>query len=109
MDNLRKGIEVVTKATQEDQNHNYGEAIRLYREALKLLELALQTENNPQTKQTISEKIKEYSARITQVEAIQLETLGRQQMMSAPPSIDWTSLQQKEKESKVFNSSPFSF
>eukprot|EP00051_Salpingoeca_urceolata_P002063 m.46732 g.46732 ORF g.46732 m.46732 type:complete len:458 (-) comp11878_c0_seq1:90-1463(-) len=60
---LQKAIELVTKATQEDQAENYPEALKLYEFALEYFMTALKYEKNERSKQSIRSKCADYLAR----------------------------------------------
>jgi len=115
---LRAGIEIVEKATQHDGAHRVKEAIYLYELSISFFQRALKTaEQNPQTKSTIEQKMREYANRANQLKAMPSATSSRtwslsdiinavheaetqskpQPMMTAPPQVDWSALQRAEK------------
>lgn len=58
---LQKAIDLVTKATEEDKNKNYGEALRLYESAVEYFLHAMKYEvPNERSKESIRAKCKQY-------------------------------------------------
>eukprot|EP00126_Sphaerothecum_destruens_P000759 Sdes_comp10983_c0_seq1m2621 len=57
---LQKAIELVTKATEEDQAQNYPEALKLYEHALQYFMTALKYEKNERCKESIRTKCVAY-------------------------------------------------
>jgi len=58
---LQKAIELVTKATEEDKNKNYGEALRMYESAVEYFLHAMKYEvPNERAKESIRAKCKQY-------------------------------------------------
>eukprot|EP00123_Amoebidium_parasiticum_P014523 comp22536_c0_seq1/m.34228 comp22536_c0_seq1/g.34228 ORF comp22536_c0_seq1/g.34228 comp22536_c0_seq1/m.34228 type:complete len:433 (-) comp22536_c0_seq1:127-1425(-) len=62
-DFLKKAIDIVTKATQEDQAENYAEAHKLYLQALEYFTAALKYEKNQRSKESIRLKVEQYVKR----------------------------------------------
>ncbi|KAF8736095.1 hypothetical protein AX14_000891 [Amanita brunnescens Koide BX004] len=60
MSTLDKAIEIVQRAIEEDTNHNYAEAYKLYRNSLDYFMLAMKYEKNDKSKQLIRVKTEEY-------------------------------------------------
>eukprot|EP01135_Chromosphaera_perkinsii_P010043 Nk52_evm78s1992 gene=Nk52_evmTU78s1992 len=57
---LQKAIDLVTKATEEDEAQNYTEALRLYEHALQYFMTALKYEKNDRCKESIRTKCVQY-------------------------------------------------
>ncbi|XP_067667200.1 serine/threonine-protein kinase ULK3-like isoform X2 [Haliotis asinina] len=62
-DSLSQAIELVTQAVTKDNERNYKAAIRLYTEALDFFVAAIHYEKNPNKKETLRKKVKEYMDR----------------------------------------------
>eukprot|EP00124_Ichthyophonus_hoferi_P004620 Ihof_evm1s532 gene=Ihof_evmTU1s532 len=60
---LKKAIEIVTRATQEDHAENYQEAHKLYLQALEYFTAALKYEKNVRSKESIRQKVEQYVKR----------------------------------------------
>ncbi|KIL62198.1 hypothetical protein M378DRAFT_187396 [Amanita muscaria Koide BX008] len=60
MTSLDKAIEIVQRAIEEDTNHNYAEAYKLYQNSLDYFMLAMKYEKNEKSKQLIRSKTEEY-------------------------------------------------
>ncbi|KAI0982259.1 hypothetical protein GJ496_000691 [Pomphorhynchus laevis] len=62
---LQKGIDIIKRATEEDKQQNYDEALRLYENGVEHLLHAIKYEaqNNERAKQSIREKCNQYLAR----------------------------------------------
>ncbi|EIW86213.1 hypothetical protein CONPUDRAFT_148307 [Coniophora puteana RWD-64-598 SS2] len=65
---LEKGLGLVLQAIDEDNNHSYPEALRLYRDAIDCLASALEGETTESSRDIIRHKISEYSLRIADIE-----------------------------------------
>ncbi|KAM6497806.1 hypothetical protein JOM56_005754 [Amanita muscaria] len=65
--NLDKAIEISEQAIEEDTNHNYTEAYKLYQNSLDHFMLAMKYENNERSKQLIRSKTEEYLNRIVKL------------------------------------------
>jgi len=113
MTELSKGIEIVTQATEHDLNQRTKEACYLYELALQYFQKALQIETNQETKTLIAQKMKDYQTRLQQLQptsspasfppvlsspasSSQITNIQKV-VMTAPPQIDWSSLQIQEK------------
>lgn len=64
---LQTAIQVVTQATEADQQQKYDEAFRLYNLSLQYFQTALKYEKNEKIKQTIRAKLEEYINRAEQL------------------------------------------
>ncbi|KAF8631348.1 hypothetical protein AX15_002434 [Amanita polypyramis BW_CC] len=60
---IQKAIEIVRRAIDEDSNHNYAEAYKLYQNSLDYFILAMKYEKNEKSKQLIRVKTEEYLGR----------------------------------------------
>jgi len=70
----------------------------MYELSLQHFQNALREETNDQTKSLISQKMKEYSDRAAEISSTYKKESKPIEMVTAPPMIDWTSLQKAEKE-----------
>ncbi|OCH88988.1 AAA-domain-containing protein [Obba rivulosa] len=61
--NLDRAIEIIQRAIEEDQKHNYEEAFRQYNNALDYFMLALKYDKNEKSKKLVKAKIAEYLSR----------------------------------------------
>ena len=69
-DYIKDGISLATRATEEDRNKNYIEAIQLYGKSIELFTLALTNEKISETsKSNIASKSNEYSKRAEKLKA----------------------------------------
>lgn len=64
---LQTAIQIVTQATEADQQQKYDEAFRLYQLSLQYFQTALKYEKNERIKQTIRGKLEEYITRAEQL------------------------------------------
>ncbi|KJE95553.1 vacuolar protein sorting factor 4B [Capsaspora owczarzaki ATCC 30864] len=64
---LQKAIDLVTKATEEDNKKNFEEAFRLYQHSLEYFMTALKYERNDRCKQSIREKCEQYLERAEKI------------------------------------------
>jgi len=96
---LQTGLDVVKKATELDAQGKYQESIYFYNLSLQHFEKARLEEKNEQTKNLISQKMNDYANRVKEISAQPQVVHAHKQVevVSAPPMIDWTSLQQAEK------------
>ncbi|XP_046549877.1 serine/threonine-protein kinase ULK3-like [Haliotis rubra] len=62
-DSMNQAIELVTQAVKKDNERNYKAAIRLYTEALDFFVAAVHYERNPNKKEVLRKKVKEYMDR----------------------------------------------
>eukprot|EP01111_Echinosteliopsis_oligospora_P017007 TRINITY_DN7237_c0_g1_i1.p1 TRINITY_DN7237_c0_g1~~TRINITY_DN7237_c0_g1_i1.p1 ORF type:complete len:459 (+),score=119.25 TRINITY_DN7237_c0_g1_i1:151-1527(+) len=67
---LQTAIQVVTQATEADQQQKYEDAFRLYSLSLNYFQTALKYEKNPKIKETIRTKLEEYITRAEQLKAM---------------------------------------
>jgi len=97
MANLQRGLEIVKKATDLDGSGQFLEASHFYRESLQYFQIALEEEQNESTRNLISQKMREYSERADEL-LTKVKPEKPKQIVSAPPQIDWSSLQKAERE-----------
>ncbi|CAL4112106.1 unnamed protein product [Meganyctiphanes norvegica] len=66
---LQEAIDLVTKATEEDRNHNYAEAVRLYESAVEYFQYTMKYEiQNEEAKESIRTKCQQYIDRAKKIE-----------------------------------------
>lgn len=101
---LQKAIEIVTRATQEDQKENYEEAFQLYQHGVEYFLHALKYEaQSDRAKQTIREKCQQYLERAEKLKAhVKGETTSKKGDGKKPVKDGGTNDNEDDKENAKF-------